>query len=355
MPRSIEATLMECQNLQTSNIDCGKVQINNSDKPFVVKNNEGKVVFFIDNAGANQQIINTKTNFFDLYDAPSLGSENSILGIKNEKLAFSNSIQVSKVDTTNLNSIDAKFDSLTSDMLNCNNSTLKNLKCDNIKSNFSKFEELQATSIDCKALKVENIELEHISTKMGVMDNAKINALEANLISLNNLASTHAIVENFENQTANINNLKSNNSLFVDSKIVALEADEINVKDLTAKQMKTDELCAKNIKSASLNIEKNVYGSIDNPLCLNFTQTKEVQVTGNNIKIITSVPAGILNQSFIINGLDVNEDYIVNITSNNENMFHYVLINDGTKHKLNIKYLDRALRDSVLKINIMRI
>ena len=355
MPRSFNANLLECEKMQTSNIDCGKVQMNNSDNPFVVKNDEGKVVFFVDNNGANEKIINSTTNFIDLYDTPSLGSENSILGIKNEKLAFSNFINVAKVDTTNLVSVDAKFDSLTTEKLDCGKATLKNIQCNTIKSSFSEFDELKATTIDCKTLKVEKIEQKHLTCETCSMDNAKINALEANLISLNNLASTFAIVENFENQTANINNLKSNNSLFVDSKIITLEADEIKVKDLTAKQMKSDELCVKNIKIKSLNIEKSVYGSIDNPLCLNLTQTKEIQVAGNNIRIITSVPADILKQSFFINGLDIDEDYMINITSNNDMMFQYVLANNGAKFKLNIKYVERALRDSILKINITKI
>ena len=59
-----------------------------------------------------------------------------------------------------------------------------------------------------------------------------------------------------------------------------------------ANRIKAGELCVNNISSSSFNIDKTIYGSIDNPLCLNLAQTKEIQVEGNDLKIITSVPSG---------------------------------------------------------------
>ena len=80
---SYYAISLQSQSLKTEAIHCGKVNINNSQRPLEIVNDEGKVIFFVDNLGANIHTLNSTTSFLELFDTPNvIGKENTLLGIK---------------------------------------------------------------------------------------------------------------------------------------------------------------------------------------------------------------------------------------------------------------------------------
>ena len=104
---SYYAINLESKSLKTEAIDCLRVKINNSERPLEIKNDEGKVIFYVDNLGANVHTINSTTSFLELFDTPNvLGAEHNILGVKNEKLSFLDEINLSKIETEALTSKD---------------------------------------------------------------------------------------------------------------------------------------------------------------------------------------------------------------------------------------------------------
>ena len=104
---SYYAVNLQSQTLKTEAIHCGKVNINNSERPLEIKNDEGKVIFFVDNLGANVHTLNSTTSFLELFDTPNLlGKEHTLLGIKNEKMSFLDEIKISKIEAEALTSKD---------------------------------------------------------------------------------------------------------------------------------------------------------------------------------------------------------------------------------------------------------
>ena len=86
---SYYAVSLQSQSLKTEAIHCGKVNINNSERPLEIMNDDGKVIFFVDNLGANVHTLNSTTSFLELFDTPKLlGNENSLLGIKMKNVIF---------------------------------------------------------------------------------------------------------------------------------------------------------------------------------------------------------------------------------------------------------------------------
>lgn len=351
--RLFEAQVIESSKIKTNTIDCGKVQISNSSQPFTVTNSEGKVVFFVDEKGVTEHITNTTTSFVELYDTPKeLGKENTILGIKNGKLAFVDDINADIVQIKKLTCQAGNVYTLKSETLDVHSCCVTDLKSEKSFSKASTIENLNASSIMCNELNVTKFDPDTLKCNSAHIQDLKTTAFQADLISSHNLASTHAVLENLEAHKSKLGDVVSK-TLHTDSiKAKDVTTDNIKAKLVTFTDVKSDTVDAEVIKANKVCVKQNTYGSEKEPLNLAVTQSKDVKVEGNNIKIVTTCPAGVLTQSFTIYGLNVNEDYIAHVTSNNDVMLQYLLINDGNRFTLKINYADRTMRNTVLKIYI---
>ena len=128
-----------------------------------------------------------------------------------------------------------------------------------------------------------------------------------------------------------------------------------DISNLNCANVSSSLIDAKEIRSDKLMIKKSVFGSEAAPLNLAVTQVKFIDVSGENIKIITKTPFGVLNQSIIIKGLDLDGDYTVNLTINQFNDCTHTLICDGNHHVLRVTYKERVDRDALLKILIQKV
>lgn len=352
-PRFFEAQVIASSEIQTKTIKCGKVQINNGSQPFTVTNSEGKVVFFVDEKGVTEHINNTTTSFVELYDTPrELGKENTVLGIKKGKLAFVDDINADIVQFKKLTCQAGDVDTLKAQRLDVHSCYVTDLKSEKSFSKESKIETLNASSITCNDLNVTKFDPDTLECNSGHIKDLKTTAFQSDLISSHNLASTHAVLENLEAHKSKLDDVVSK-TIHTDSiKAKDVTSDNIKAKLATFTDVKCDTVDAEMITAKKICVKQNTYGSLNEPLCLAATQTKHIDVGGSNIKIVTKCPAGVLTQSFTINGLNVSEDYIAHVTSNNDVMLQYLLINDGNIFTLKINYADRTLRDTVLKIYI---
>ena len=70
---SYYAISLQSRTLKTEAIDCARVKINNSERPLEIKNDEGKVIFYVDNLGANVHTLNSTTSFLELSGHPHSG------------------------------------------------------------------------------------------------------------------------------------------------------------------------------------------------------------------------------------------------------------------------------------------
>lgn len=354
--RELEATKVSCSVMKTNKIDCGQVQINNGSQPFTVTNSEGKVVFFVDDKGVTEHITNSTTSFVELYDTPrELGKENTVLGIKKGKLAFIDDIDADVVQFKKMTCVNGSVDTFKTEKLDAETCCMTNLNCDKSYTKTSKIEKLNATAITCNEFNVTKFEPETLNCCSAQIKDLKNTAIQSDLISCHNFASTHAVLENLEAHKTKLDTAEV--KTFKGESVISKEltTDVIKAKMLTVTDVISENVDAKVIKANKISVKQNIYGSEREPLCLAVTQTKDVKVEGYNIKIITKCPPGVLSQSFKIHGLDTEGDYIAHVTSNNDVMLQYMLVNDGNSYKLNINYAERALRETVLKIYIQRI
>ena len=288
-----------------------------------------------------------------MYDTPrELGKENTVLGIKNGKLAFVDDINADIVQIKKLTCQVGNVYTLKSETLDVHSCCVTDLKSEKSFSKASTIENLNASSITCNDLNVTKFDPDTLECNSAHIQDLKTTAFQSDLISSHNLASTHAVLENLEAHKSKLDDVVSK-TLHTDSiKAKDVTSDNIKAKLVTFTDVKCDTVDAEMITAKKICVKQNTYGSLNEPLCLALTQTKYINVEGSNVKIVTKCPAGVLTQSFTIYGLNVNEDYIAHVTSNNDVMLQYLLINDGNRFTLKINYADRTLRDTVLKIYI---
>ena len=172
------ANHLGCLHLRCNALASDKVTINDSTMPLQVTNDAGELIFYVDNSGANVRTINSVTKLSDLQDTPnSLGSDNSILMVKGDKLAYSDVLNIasvnvcaattSQIDTNVLNAGDASIthacigslqtqatvtQSLISTSLSCND-----VECSTLKAEALDFLHLKATSLKASQANITDI------------------------------------------------------------------------------------------------------------------------------------------------------------------------------------------------------
>lgn len=349
-----------CEHLETNSIKSERFKINNSERPLEIKNDEGKVVFFVDNLGANVQTINSTTSFFELVDSPNeLGEHNSLLGVQNEKLAFVNELNLPKISaeqvtantivTNTVKSLGITSGSIKTESMIVNDVQASNLSVTNIKTDHIVCDDM--TIADFKTTTIMNEKLD--------CKNAKIESTTSESLTSNNLASTNIIVENLENQTGHITNII--NETLVSNAIKSTSVDALQIvaeKKVVAETVSSDLLDTKEIKCNKLSIHKSVYGSSTEPLDLAVTRVKSVTVEGDLIIIHSKIPSGVINQEIIIHGLE--GDYVVSMTFSSSgspfvNDVTHTFINNHKEHLLRMKYKERVERDSQVKVIIQKV
>jgi hypothetical protein len=353
---SYYAINLESKSLKTETIDCPKVKINNSERPLEIKNDEGKVIFFVDNLGANVHTLNSTTSFLELFDTPNvLGEEHTLLGMKDEKIAFLDEIKLSKIEAEVLTSKDIITNSIKATGIVSDSIINGKMVSDEIKATAINTNLLTSDSIVCENMKIANFETDMVTGKTQTFEEANIESLKCKTLVNDDLASANIMVSHLVNEKANIAYLESQS---IDSKQITsndIHAITGDITGLTCVKIYGSLIDAKEIRSDKLMIKKSVFGSEEEPLNLAVTQIKSVDVSGENIKITTKIPAGVLTQSIIINGLELDGDYTVNLTLNKINDCTHTLICDGTQHVLRVIYKERVDRDALLKILIKRV
>ena len=376
MPDSYyESILIQCDDLRTTKINCDRVQINNSERPLEIKNDEGKVVFFVDSLGANIPTINSTTSFFELSDSPNeIGSENSLIGVRNEKLDFVNEIKLNNISaeevtsnnivSSTVKSLGITSDSIKTESLIVNDITATDLSVKNIKTDH----------IACNNMKIENFKTSKSINEELDCKKAEIKSLTTESITSNNLASTNIIVENLENKTANITDILNETLISNSIKSTSVNALQIVAeKNVVAAEIYSDLVDTKEIKCNKLSIHKNVYGTHEEPLDLAVTRVKSVTVEGDLIIIHSKIPSGVLNQEITVHGLENDGDYVVSMTFNSSgrtkddnlisperrspfvNDITHMFVNTGNDYKLLMKYKERVERESQVKIIIQKV
>ena len=214
---------------------------------------------------------------------------------------------------------------------------------------------LTSDSIVCEKMKIAKFETDMITGKESMINEANIESLICNTLVNEELTSDIITVQELVNEKGNIAYLESQS---IDSK--QIKSDDIHavtgdITGLTCVNVCSKIIDAKEIRSDKLIINKSVYGSVEEPLNLAVTQIKSVDVTGENIKITTKIPSGVLNQSILLNGLEIDGDYTVNLTLNKLNDCTHTLICAGNHHILRVTYKERVDRDALLKILIQKV
>jgi hypothetical protein len=353
---SYYAINLESKSLKTEAIDCLRVKINNSERPLEIKNDEGKVIFYVDNLGANVHTINSTTSFLELFDTPNvLGAEHNILGVKNEKLVFLDEINLSKIETKALTSKDIITNTMKATGIVSDSIINTKMVSDEIKATAVKTNLLTSDSIVCEKMKIANFDCNMITSKELVIEQADIKHLKCNTLANDKLTSINIIVNDLANDKGKITQLESQNIVSKQIRTTDIHAVTGDISNLNCANVSSSLIDAKEIRSDKLMIKKSVFGSVEEPLNLAVTQVKSITVSGNNVKIITKIPAGVLNQTVIINGLDLDGDYIVNVMLNKFNDCTYTLICDGNHHVLRVTYKERVDRDALLHIMIKKV
>jgi hypothetical protein len=204
-------------------------------------------------------------------------------------------------------------------------------------------------------IKIANFDCNMITGKELVIEQADIKHLKCNTLANDKLTSINIIVNDLANDKGKITQLESQNIVSKQLKSNDIHAITGDITGLTCVNVSSSLIDAKEIWTDKLMIKKYVFGSVEEPLNLAVTQVKSVAVSGENIKIITKIPAGVLNQTVIINGLDLDGDYIVNVMLNKINDCTHTLICEGNHHVLRVTYKERVDRDALLKILIQKV
>jgi hypothetical protein len=344
-----------CDRLETNSIKSERFKINNSERPLEIKNDEGKVVFFVDNLGANVQTINSTTSFFELVDTPNgIGIENSLISVKNEKLAFVNEINLPKINGEYVTSKSLVTDNVKSLDITSNSIKTESIIVDDVEATNLNVKNIRTDHIICNDMTIADFKTKTIMNEKLDCKNAKIESITSESITSNNLASTNIIVENLENQTGHITNLI--NETLVSNTIKSTSIDALQIvadKNVVSEIVSCDLLDTTEIKCNKLSILKSVYGTYEEPLDLAATRVKSVSCAGDLIIIHSKIPSGVINQDIIING--IKGDYVVNMTFNKINDVTHTFIKNGKEHLLRMKYKERVERDSQVKIIIQKV
>lgn len=358
MPDSTyQCILMQCDDLHTKRINSTKVKINDTERPLEVINSEGKVVFFVDSSGANIPTINSTTSFFELSDSPNeIGIENSLISVRNEKLAFVNEIQLhnisaEKVTSNNIVSSTVKSLGITSDSIKT-----ESLIVNDITATDLSVKNIITDHIACNNMKIANFKTSKTINEELDCKKAEIETLKTESLTSNNLASTNIIVENLENKTANITDIVNETLISNSIKSTSVNALQLVAeKNVVAAEINSDLVDTKEIKCNKLSIHKNVYGTSTELLDLAITRIKSVTVEGDLIIINSKIPSGVLNQEITIHGLENDGDYVVSMTFNKVNDVTHMFVNTSNNYKLLMKYKERVERDSQVKIIIQKV
>ena len=344
-----------CDRLETKSIQSERFKINNSERPLEIKNDQGKVVFFVDNLGANVQTINSTTSFFELVDSPNeIGIENSLIGVRNEKLSFVNEINLLKINGEYITSKSVVTDSVKSLGITSDSIKTQSIIVDDLTATDLNVKNIRADHITCNDMTIADFKTTQIMNENLNSKTAEIKALKSESITSKNLASTNIIVEHLENQTGQITHII--NETLVSNAIKSTSVHALQIvaeKNVVAEIVCSDLVDTKEIKCNKLSIHKNVYGTIAEPLDLAITRVKSVTVDGDLIIIHSKIPSGVINQEITINGLE--GDYVVSLTFNKVNDVTHTFISNNKEHLLKMKYKERVERDATVKIIIQKV
>lgn len=353
---SYHAKHLSCEALQTKAIDCERVKIDNGERPLEIKNDEGKVVFFVDNLGPNVHILNSTTSFFELLDTPNqIGASNSILGIKEGKIQFQNEIKLPKIEADALLAKDIETHTIKATAIISDSIINANMMSDEINATTVYTNLLKSETIECEQMKLDDFHTNTLTGKTFVCNEANMEMINSSMLTSHNISTEKLKCKNIVNEMGNIETII--NSSFTGNTI---ESQNIHTCSLNSNMLESKRICGnlvevKEIHTDKLSIQKSLYGTVEHPLNLAVTQVKSIDVAGENIKIVSKIPCGVISQEIIINGLEVDEDYVVNVALTKKNDCSHTLICDKTHHTLRITYKERVERDSLIKILIHRV
>ena len=344
---------------ESKNISNGYVEINDSDVPFLVKNKDGKTVFCVDQSGANIKTIQATTGFIEMNDTANImGKEDSVLMVKNGKVDFDddlkvNSLKSGKVDVTEAISCSTlKSDSLIIKSLKGNDLETLCLKTDSMESKIVNTGDLYSVAINADKIKTKELDIKDLQ-----INAAKFNTLTSSSITTDNIASTHMICENLENKTGLISHIQNETLKSKKLQSDTIDCNHLDAKDVVLSTAVIDILEARYIKCNTLKTEDpQTFGTNEEPLFLAHTRQKRLKVEpidfNNYLKIVTKVPVGVSDQTFYIDGLDLNLDYNLSVTLNKDNHVYYCLINDGVSLKVNLRYDKLTEANTIAKITV---
>ena len=134
-----------------------------------------------------------------------------------------------------------------------------------------------------------------------------------------------------------------------------IDCNHLDAKDVVSSTAVIDILEARYIRCHSLKTEDyQTFGTNELPLFLAHTRQKRLKVdeASSSLKVVTKVPVGISDQTFYIDGLDLNLDFNINVTLNKDNHVYSCLINDGVSLKVNLKYDKLTESNTIAKIYV---
>ena len=342
---------------ESKSISNGYVEINDSDVPFIVKNKDGKTVFCVDQSGANIKTIQATTGFIEMNDtANSMGKEDSILMVKNGKIDFDDNLKVNSLKSESVDVTEAisrstlKSDSLIIKSLKGNDLETLSLKTDSMESKIVNTGDLYSVAKNADKVKTKELDITELH-----INAAKIDTLTSSSVTTDNIASTHMICENLESKTGLISHIQNETLKSKKLQSENIDCNHLDAKDVVSSTAVIDILEARYIRCHSLKTEDyQTFGTNELPLFLAHTRQKRLKVdeASSSLKVVTKVPVGISDQTFYIDGLDLNLDFNINVTLNKDNHVYSCLINDGVSLKVNLKYDKLTESNTIAKIYV---
>tara|TARA_R110000796_G_scaffold186292_1_gene303191 strand:- start:202 stop:1275 length:1074 start_codon:yes stop_codon:yes gene_type:complete len=350
------ANSLESLEIKSKKIDCGRVKIGvNNERPLEIQNDEGKVVFFVDNLGANVHTLNSTTSFLELIDTPNdLGNDDSILGIEAGKMKFIRDVKLSKAEVNCLAATSIGTETIKSDGIISNSIISGTLIVDDITAPIAKMKNITSDNIVCDNMTIDNFTTSNIRGDDLKFTNAELINLKSNSLVSTKISSSCIDCNSLKNRSAEIDHLLSETLTGKEIKCDELESNIIRANEITTEACNSTIVMCKEVNADKLILKKNTYGSNEEPLNLAITQVKSVDVTGDVICIISKIPCGVNSQQITVNGL-VDADYAVNLTLNQVNDCTHTFIRNEGCHLLRIKYGERVGRDTQVKILIQKI
>jgi hypothetical protein len=337
MPQSLVTALeLNSKLIKTEHLENKKVIIDNTETPLKIKNNKGDIVFWVDENGASVKQIETKYNFTDLLDTPSV-IEDGIMLVENEKILFKNDLKANSLKVKNLQSDEITTKKLNLDNINNNNIVTKSLLADKITC-----DDLSVISLLLKNLILDDIEAKKINSNDIKSDN-----LSSKKIHANNIIADDLNTNSLKCELSNHNKLSSKLVNSEKSVVKEFDCDKAKIDNLDVNNLNIDELKLKKIIVDDIDILNNKlheYGSLNEPLLLALTQINKLKLEdGNNHKIYIKIIEKIVTQSFNIENLPKNTklswelhgDNIVNTSLNHNNNTSRININFSKKADAN--------------------